>query len=105
MPIRQGAALRMARLKGVDAEATVTAASHGDLSVAADCPINLRVIGAYGHGRLREMTFGTSTRQNPQKMMVPDVMSNWLTRTTAAKIAVARRRDRGVLIVWPQVHF
>ena len=46
------------------------------LSAAADHSIDLLVMGAYGHARLREMIFGGVTRHILKTMTVPVLMSN-----------------------------
>lgn len=46
------------------------------LSAVADNAIDLLVMGAYGHARLREMVFGGATRHILQTMTVPVLMSN-----------------------------
>ena len=73
-------ALHLAR-HGIEAEAQHIEAT--DLSVAdallsrlADEDIDLLVMGAYGHSRLREVVLGGVTRQIFQQMTVPAVMSH-----------------------------
>lgn len=46
------------------------------LSAAADNAIDLLVMGAYGHVRLRELVFGGVTRHILRTMTVPVLMSN-----------------------------
>ena len=52
--------------------------SVGDLmlSYAADRGIDLIVMGAYGHTRLRELVLGGATRNLLQHMTVPVLMSH-----------------------------
>lgn len=52
--------------------------SIGDvlLSAAADFSVDLMVMGAYGHSRLRELVFGGTTRHILQHMTVPVLMSH-----------------------------
>lgn len=68
---RHGVTARAASVAG--AEATV-----GDtlLSYAADHDIDLLVMGAYGHARLREMVLGGATRSLLQSMTVPVLLSH-----------------------------
>jgi nucleotide-binding universal stress UspA family protein len=46
------------------------------LSVAADCGIDLIVMGGYGHSRLHERILGGVTRGMLQSMTVPTLMSH-----------------------------
>jgi nucleotide-binding universal stress UspA family protein len=46
------------------------------LSRLADEAIDLLVMGAYGHSRLREMVLGGVTREVFQQMTVPVLMSH-----------------------------
>jgi nucleotide-binding universal stress UspA family protein len=46
------------------------------LSYAADKDIDLIVMGAYGHARLREMVLGGATRSLLQHMTVPVLLSH-----------------------------
>jgi nucleotide-binding universal stress UspA family protein len=73
-------ALHLAR-HGIAAEAASTQAldiAVGDvlLSRAADLGVDLIVMGAYGHSRLREMMLGGATRHLLQHMTVPVLMSH-----------------------------
>ena len=73
-------ALHLAR-HGVAAEAASTVGLDigvGDLllSRAADLGVDLIVMGAYGHARVREMVLGGATRHMLQHMTVPVVMSH-----------------------------
>lgn len=72
--------LHLAR-HGVSAEASQTVAKHLDvgdalLSRAADLGVDLIVMGAYGHSRLRETVFGGVTRHLLRHMTVPVLMSH-----------------------------
>jgi len=62
---------RAAAIPGADMEV-------GDLllSYAADHDIDLIVMGAYGHTRLREMVLGGATRSLLQHMTVPVLLSH-----------------------------
>jgi nucleotide-binding universal stress UspA family protein len=73
-------ALHLAR-HGIAAEAASTASLDigvGDvlLSRAADLGVDLIVMGAYGHSRVREMVLGGATRHLLQHMTVPVLMSH-----------------------------
>lgn len=73
-------ALHLAR-HGVAAEAASTVGLDigvGDLllSRAADLGVDLIVMGAYGHARVREMVLGGATRDILQHMTVPVLMSH-----------------------------
>ena len=73
-------ALHLAR-HGVAAEAASTVGLDigvGDLllSRAADLGVDLIVMGAYGHARVREMVLGGATRHMLQHMTVPVLMSH-----------------------------
>jgi len=73
-------ALHLAR-HGVTAEASSTHGLDmgvGDflLSRAADLGVDLIVMGAYGHSRVREMVLGGATRHVLQNMTVPVLMSH-----------------------------
>jgi nucleotide-binding universal stress UspA family protein len=73
-------ALHLAR-HGVKAEAArrvVTEISVGDtlLNEIADKGIDLLVMGAYGHSRLRELVLGGATRQILGSMTVPVLISH-----------------------------
>jgi nucleotide-binding universal stress UspA family protein len=73
-------ALHLAR-HGVAAEAASTLGLDigvGDvlLSRAADLSVDLIVMGAYGHSRVREMVLGGATRHMLQQMTVPVLMSH-----------------------------
>ena len=46
------------------------------LSRAADLSIDLMVMGAYGHSRVREMVLGGATRHVLQSMTVPVLLSH-----------------------------
>jgi nucleotide-binding universal stress UspA family protein len=66
---------------GIDVETTQTVAEDGDigasvLSRAADLGIDLIVMGAYGHARVREMILGGASRTILQSMTVPTLMSH-----------------------------
>uniref|UniRef100_UPI003F49975F universal stress protein n=1 Tax=Cupriavidus yeoncheonensis TaxID=1462994 RepID=UPI003F49975F len=59
----------------------ITAVSGDDtgqmlLSLAADCGADLIVMGAYGHGRMRELVLGGVTRTMLQSMTVPVLLSH-----------------------------
>jgi nucleotide-binding universal stress UspA family protein len=68
---RHGVTARAASIAGVDI-------AVGDLllSYAADHEIDLIVMGAYGHARLREMVLGGVTRSLLQHMTVPVLLSH-----------------------------
>lgn len=68
---RHGATTRVASIEGADL-------AVGDLllSYAADKDIDLIVMGAYGHARLREMVLGGATRSLLQHMTVPVLLSH-----------------------------
>ena len=68
---RHGARVQTAAISGADI-------AVGDLllSYAADHAIDLIVMGAYGHTRLREVILGGATRQLLQSMTVPVLMSH-----------------------------
>ena len=68
---RHGATTRAASIEGADV-------AVGDLllSYAADNDIDLIVMGAYGHARLREMVLGGATRSLLQQMTVPVLLSH-----------------------------
>ena len=68
---RHGATTRVASIQGADL-------TVGDLllSYAADNDIDLIVMGAYGHARLREMVLGGATRSLLQHMTVPVLLSH-----------------------------
>ena len=73
-------ALHLAR-HGVKAEVEAATVSDIDtaatiLSRAADLGSDLLVMGAYGHSRLREFTFGGVTRHMLQHMTLPVLMSH-----------------------------
>lgn len=73
-------ALHLAR-HGIVAEAASTRSADirvGDvlLSRAADLSVDLIVMGAYGHSRVREMALGGATRSMLQQMTVPVLMSH-----------------------------
>jgi len=73
-------ALHLAR-HGVAAEASSTPGLDmgvGDLllSRAADLSVDLVVMGAYGHSRMREMVLGGATRHMLRNMTVPVLMSH-----------------------------
>jgi nucleotide-binding universal stress UspA family protein len=73
-------ALHLAR-HGITAEAASTRSVDigvGDvlLSRAADLGVDLIVMGAYGHSRIREMALGGATRHILQHMTVPVLMSH-----------------------------
>jgi nucleotide-binding universal stress UspA family protein len=73
-------ALHLAR-HGVVAEADSTPSldlAVGDilLSRAFDMGVDLIVMGAYGHSRVREMVLGGATRALLQQMTVPVLMSH-----------------------------
>jgi len=73
-------ALWLAR-HGVKAEAKHSYASDIDtgnalLSWAADLGVDLLVMGAYGHSRLRELVLGGTTRQILSEMTVPVLISH-----------------------------
>jgi nucleotide-binding universal stress UspA family protein len=46
------------------------------LSIAADAGVDLIVMGAYGHSRLRERILGGVTRGMLESMTVPTLMSH-----------------------------
>ena len=46
------------------------------LSIAADCNIDLMVMGGYGHSRLQERILGGVTRGMFNSMTVPTLMSH-----------------------------
>ena len=46
------------------------------LSAVADASVDLLVMGAYGHSRLREMIFGGVTEKVLGSMTVPVLLSN-----------------------------
>ena len=68
---RHGASVQTASASGADI-------TVGDLllSYAADHDIDLIVMGAYGHTRLREVILGGATRRMLQSMTVPVLMSH-----------------------------
>ncbi len=73
-------ALHLAR-HGVRAEAAPTHSGDVDvgewlLSRAADLEVDLMVMGAYGHSRLRELVMGGATRSILQHMTVPVLFSH-----------------------------
>ena len=66
---------------GVKVTASQTASDKVDpadvlLSRAADLNVDLIVMGAYGHSRLREMVLGGATRKVMQSMTVPVLVSH-----------------------------
>jgi len=66
---------------GVEAEVDETYAAGVDigewlLSRAADLDVDLLVMGAYGHSRLRELVLGGATRTLLESMTVPVLMSH-----------------------------
>jgi len=68
---RDGATAQAASVEGADV-------AVGDLllSYAADHDIDLIVMGAYGHTRLREMVLGGATRSLLEQMTVPVLLSH-----------------------------
>jgi len=66
---------------GLTARIERTSADHSDvqpaiLSIAADAGLDLIVMGAYGHSRLRERILGGVTRAMLESMTVPTLMSH-----------------------------
>jgi len=68
---RRGVKPRVERLSAEPADVQPTI-----LSVAADCGIELIIMGGYGHSRLQERILGGVTRGMLQSMTVPTLMSH-----------------------------
>jgi len=51
-------------------------AGNALLSAVMDCAVDLLVMGAYGHSRVRELVLGGTTREILRTMTVPVLMSN-----------------------------